>query len=74
MPHKKMSDKAAVKKHHSANKMARKLKTAPPRKRRIPKVAPKPDYGGPVKKKTPKKKKPGALKRAIKFIRGDYTK
>ena len=43
-------------------------------KRRIPKVAPAPTYTHAAKKKPPAKKKPGALKRAIKFIRGDYTK
>ena len=70
----KTINSGAYKKAVAARQKARKLKTAPPKKRRIPKVAPAPDYGGPAKKKTPKKKKPGALKRVIKFVRGDYTK
>ncbi len=66
----------AADKHHIANRALRKARAAPKKKRRIPKVAPTPTYraaSGSGKKTTPKKK-PGAVKRLVKFIKGDYTK
>lgn len=46
----------------------------PKRKRRVPKVAPSPTYTHAKSTAKPKKKKPGAIKRLVKFVRGDYNK
>ncbi len=66
----------AADKHHIANRALRKARSAPKKKRRIPKVAPTPTYGAASGsgKKTKPKKKPSVAKRLFKALKGDYLK